>query len=252
MGGLIAAAYALGTSPDDMERMAHDLARTRRLLSLLDPTLPRRGLVKGNRLMAFFEQFTRGKTFEQLPVPLTLVAVDLNSGREVHFNKGSLAEGLRATISVPGLIAPFEKDGMRLVDGSLLNNVPVDVMKDMGAEVTAAVNVYTPGDKASVWKMLQETPVISGMVGDLIGVLGDSLDLLIQEQRIHKLKQAAPDFLIQPSIPNGVSVVSGYDQSAGLVQLGKDTVQQMLPDIHKALQPRIVWQWPYKPAFDMG
>lgn len=251
MGGLIAAAFALGISPEEMERLAGELVQTRKLLSFIDPSLPRRGLVKGNRLLAYFEEFTQGRTFEQLRIPLTLVAVDLNSGHEVHLNKGSLAEALRATISVPGLIAPFEKDGQRLVDGSLLNNVPVDVMTAMGAEVTAAVSVYTPGDKASVWKMLQETPVISGMVGDLIGVLGDSLDLLIQEQRMHKLNKATPDFLIQPAIPKGVSVVSGYDQAAELVQLGKDTALRMMPDILKALQPRYMWQWPYRPAFDL-
>ncbi len=251
MGGLIAAAYALGISPDEMERLSRELAQTRKLLSFIDHSLPRHGLVKGTRLLAFFEEITKGRTFEQLPIPLTLVAVDLNSGKEVHLNKGSIAEALRATISVPGLIAPFEKDGQRLVDGSLLNNVPVDVMTKMGAEVTAAVSVYTPGDKASVWKMLQDTPVISGTVGDLIGVLGDSLDLLIQEQRVHKLNQAKPDFLIQPLIPKGISVVSGYDQAGELVQLGKDTTLKMLPDIRKALQPRYLWQWPYKPAFDL-
>ena len=132
MGGVIAAAYASGLGSDEMEQIALEFASVRKLLKLADPTLPRRGLFHGDRLVTFFEQHMQGRTFADLRVPLTLVAVDLNSGQEVHLREGSVTEAVRATVSVPGLLAPVERDEQRLVDGGLLNNVPVDVVVEMG------------------------------------------------------------------------------------------------------------------------
>ena len=66
------------------------------------------------------------------------MAVDLNSGREIHIREGLVADALRATVSVPGLLPPVERDGQRLVDGGLLNNLPVDVVREMGADAATS------------------------------------------------------------------------------------------------------------------
>ena len=152
MGGVIAAGYAAGLSPDDLEQIAQEFATLRKLWGLADPTLPRRGLFQGERLLAFFERCIQGCTFADLNIPLTLVAVDLNSGQEVHLREGSVAEALRATVSIPGLLAPVERNGQRLVDGGLLNNLPVDVVQAMGADITLGVDVYSSIEEASFWQ----------------------------------------------------------------------------------------------------
>jgi NTE family protein len=235
MGGVIAAAYASGLSPDEIEQIALEYGSIRKLWRLADPTLPRRGLFQGERLLAFFEDHMQGCTFADLRIPLTLIAVDLNSRQEVHMREGSVSEAVRATISIPGLLAPVEQNGQRLVDGGLLNNLPVDVVQSMGADVTLGVDVYSNNGGPSFWQELGQTRVLSHTIGDLIMVLGDSLDLLIQQQSLNKLQKKSPDFLIQPNIPLDVTVVTGYHRAADLVAIGEEATAAILPDLQAAL-----------------
>jgi len=88
-----------------------------------------------------FVRYLGKKTFEDLEIPLTLTAVDLNSNQEIRISDGLITDALRATISIPGIFVPVEKDDMRLVDGGLLNNLPVDIVRDMGADIILAVDV---------------------------------------------------------------------------------------------------------------
>jgi NTE family protein len=236
MGGVIAAAYASGLSPDEIEQIALKYASVRKLWGLADPTLPRRGLLQGERLLAFFEKHMHGCTFADLRVPLTLIAVDLNSRKEVHLREGSVAEAVRATVSIPGLLTPVERNGQRLVDGGLLNNLPVDVVQSMGADVTLGVDVYSNNGGPSFWQELGQTRVLSQTIGDLIMVLGDSLDLLIQQQSLNKLQNNSPDFLIYPDIPVDVTVVTGFHRAADLIPLGEKAVIAILPDLKASLK----------------
>ncbi len=235
MGGVIAAAYASGLSPGEIEQIALKYASVRKLWGLADLTLPRRGLLQGERLLAFFEKHMQGCTFADLRVPLTLIAVDLNSRQEVHLQEGSVAEAVRATVSIPGLLAPVEQNGQRLVDGGLLNNLPVDVVQAMGADVTLGVDVYSNNGGPSFWQELGQTRVLSQTIGDLIMVLGDSLDLLIQQQSLNKLQNYSPDFLIYPDIPVDVTVVTGFHRAADLITLGEEAAAAILPDLQASL-----------------
>lgn len=241
MGGVIAAAYAAGMSLDQIESVAHEHAAIRTLLRLADPTIPRHGLFKGEHLETFFKQHLGERTFDDLHIPLSLVAVDLNSRQEVHLKEGPVAAAVRATVSVPGLLAPVERNGQRLVDGGLLNNLPVDVVRKMGADVVLAVDVNAVMEGPSFWQILGEKRFIAGTLGGLISVLGDSMELLICQQSTHKLHQSPPDFLLQPSVPPTVTAISGYDQAASLIASGQETAQTVLDDLQMVLSPRWVW-----------
>ena len=235
MGGVIAAAYASGLSPGEIEQIALKYASVRKLWGLADLTLPRRGLLQGERLLAFFEKHMQGCTFADLRVPLTLIAVDLNSRQEVHLQEGSVAEAVRATVSIPGLLAPVEQNGQRLVDGGLLNNLPVDVVQAMGADVTLGVDVYSNNGGPSFWQELGQTRVLSQTIGELITVLGESLNLLIHQQSANKLQKSPPNFLIHPDIPVDVTVVTGYHRAAELISLGEEATTPILPDLRASL-----------------
>ena len=236
MGGLIAAGYAAGLSPDDLEQISLEYASVRRLWKLADPTLPRRGLFQGERLRAFFEQHLQGRTFADLNIPLTLIAVDLNSGQEIRIQEGLVSEAVRATVSIPGLLAPVESEGQRLVDGGLLNNLPVDAAQSMGADITLSVDVYTTSEGSAIWQNLGQTRVISQTIGELIVVLGDSLDLLIHQQSVNKLQKNPPDFLISPDIPVDVTALTGYHRAADLIPIGEKAVIDILPDLQASLK----------------
>jgi NTE family protein len=237
MGGLIAAAYASGLSPQNIEDIAHEYSSLHSMWRLADPTLPRLSIFQGKRLLEFFEDKLNNSTFDDLRIPLTLVAVDINSGEEVHINTGSVAHAVRATVAVPGLLAPVEEDGMCLVDGGLLNNLPSDVVREMGADIVLAIDVFSGSDDdPSFWQMLAEKSLISNTVGGLVRILGDSLNLVIYHQNLRKLEDSPPDFLIRPHIPVNVSVISGYDQSPYLVAEGEKAVQPILEDLLAALE----------------
>lgn len=103
------------------------------------------GLLKGNNIGKLFSELTVGYhdsiDFNQLPIPFACVSVDIIHNKEIDFHSGILAECMRASMSIPGAFAPIKKNGMVLVDGGLANNFPVDVAREMGADVVIGVNV---------------------------------------------------------------------------------------------------------------
>lgn len=234
MGGVIAAIYASGMNLGEIEAVALEYATRRRLLKLVDPSVHRHGVFQGEQLHAFFRQHLQDLTFADLRIPLTLVAVDLNSGQEVHLQEGNVADALRATVSLPGLLAPVERDGQRLVDGMLLNNLPADVVRGMGAGIVVAVDV-TSGAGHSFWRRLGQKRFILGQVGGLVGVLGESMDLVVHQLREIKLQECPPDFLLQPPISPEVTVVSGYHRAAELIALGETVTRPIMPALRDAL-----------------
>lgn len=195
MGALVGGMYAAGMSADDMrallestdwKRLFDDsLARPERSyrrkqddrdsLTTVGVGVGRKGLLvspgvlQGERILAMFERVTLGvsaiENFDKLPIPYRAVATDLNTGEAVVLDHGSLAMAMRASMSLPGVFQPVEIDGRVLLDGGLVNQVPVDVVRAMGADIVIAVDVGTPLGKldrnASV---LQVVSQISGMM----------------------------------------------------------------------------------------
>ena len=237
MGGVIAAAYAVGMPVAEIEDIAMEYSSMRKLIRLADPSLPRQGMFHGERLKIFFEEFLKGATFDDLRIPLTLVAVDLVSGEEVHLQEGPVVEAVRATISVPGLLEPALMGERRLIDGGMLNNLPADVARNMGADVVLAVDVFSiPDGGQSFWHMLGEKPFISGTMGGLISVMGDSLYLVMNHQNAWKLRESPPDFLVKPLIPDSVTLFTGFDQAPKMITEGRIAVLRILDDLKDALK----------------
>jgi NTE family protein len=241
MGGVIAAGYAAGMTPDAIEQEALAVTHTRRLLRLIDPTLPNGGLMRGQRLMAYFEQLFSQQKFADLHLPLTLVAVDLNTQKEIRLGDGPVALALRATTAIPGVFMPVETNGWRLVDGGLLNNLPVDVIREMGAEAVIAVDIG-PTREAGFGLWIGNRRWVPEGLSATLRVLDDTLGTLMTAAQEHKLRQFPPDVLIQPNIPTGVNVLAGYDRAAELIAIGERAAEANLSDIKLLLRPR--WRWP--------
>lgn len=104
----------------------------------------RRGIMRGDSIVALLTEMTRRPdsiSFDRLPIPFRCVAVDMNSLSEHVFASGVLAKAMRASMSIPVAFKTVEKDSMELVDGGLLNNLPVDVVKAMGADIVIAIDL---------------------------------------------------------------------------------------------------------------
>ena len=141
IGGLVGAFCARGQDCGLLKDMAVKINLVK-MLSLADLALPKSGLFGGKAVISMLEKMMGNDVkFDELPIPLALVATDIITGEEVVIDQGSVLEGVRATISIPGIFTVAKRQGRYLVDGGLVNPVPVSVLKDMGADFIIAVNV---------------------------------------------------------------------------------------------------------------
>lgn len=146
VGGLVAALYAAGYRPDQIaDWLGH--ATLRRVLDR-DPT--KSGLIGTPKIAALLRELLGAMTFADVRVPLALVAVDLIHRREVVLREGPLVDAILATTALPGIFPPVVRGGELLVDGGVLNNVPVDVAEALGADRVIAVDLGTLGDEFSL------------------------------------------------------------------------------------------------------
>lgn len=139
IGALVGAAHA-GGRLDTLEAWVRTLT-WKKVVQYMDVTLSGGGFVQGERLIAFFREHVLDVAIEDLPVRFGAVATELDTGREVWFRQGSVLEAVRASISLPGLFTPARVDGRWMVDGGLVNPVPVSLCRALGAEVVIAVNL---------------------------------------------------------------------------------------------------------------
>lgn len=223
MGGLVAGAFAAGVSPREMrEAMAgadwadmfqdnpefFDMSyRNKRLSQSFLPgtelgVTPEGlayapGVVTGQKIKAFFNKLVhddRGeRLIEQLPLPLSIVATDIVSGSRVVMRDGSLTQAMRASMSVPGLMAPVERDGRKLVDGGLVDNVPIAEVRDRcKPDVVIAVNVGSP-------------LLSSNQIGSLVSVTVQMVNILTEQNVTQSLATLKPtDIYIKPDL-EGIS-----------------------------------------------
>jgi len=136
-----------------MREMVLDKLKWQHFGSLVDISLPKAGFISGKKLMQTLREVFGGEPdFSELKKPFACVAVDIDSGEEVVMRQGSVLEAVRASISIPGIFVPAKREGRYLVDGGLLNHLPVDVAREMGADFVIAVNVFPkpmPADDAA-------------------------------------------------------------------------------------------------------
>lgn len=147
------------------------------------------GYVTGQNIINLFSKLTVGyhhvDDFSTLPIPFRCVAVDLVEGQEVILSSGSLPMAMRASMSIPGVFAPVDWNGMTLVDGGALNNLPVDVVREMGADIVVCVDLSTG------WKKKEELNSASAVVDQLIGIMG---------QKKYRKNKTDADIYINPPL----------------------------------------------------
>lgn len=137
VGALIASGYASGTPLDEMARQGSGT----RFKDFGRWTLSRMGMASNDRLEDFLHRFTTAKFFNEMKIPLCIVATDLLKGESVHFTTGEIGPALRASCAYPGLFLPVEHQGHFLVDGFLTEQVPAPAARELGADMVIAVHL---------------------------------------------------------------------------------------------------------------
>lgn len=197
IGALVGAAYVSGHL-DTLESRIRDLNR-RDLLHYMDFTLTARGgFFAGEGMMDFFRQHIGDVSIEGLPKPFATVATDLTTGREVWLERGPLLQAVRASIALPGIFTPVQSGDQWLVDGGLVNPVPVSLCRAMGAEMVIAVNLN--GDLADRYLSRNRAKADRKPSPNAEGKLLDRLSNGIKERATTLMSQALQPFARTPGL----------------------------------------------------
>jgi len=139
IGAIVGGAHAAGAL-DQLDAWVRELSWSD-IIGFMDVMFPRSGLIEGEKIIKFFRENFSDPNIEDLPIPFAAVATDLMSGSELWLQKGSLMDAMRASMSMPGIFVPCKRETQWLVDGGLVNPVPVSLCRAMGAEIVIAVNL---------------------------------------------------------------------------------------------------------------
>ncbi len=157
IGALVGAVYAVN-GIKKLESFAKKIT-WKTIVSYIDPVLPRTGLISGKKISKLLASYFGERTIESLEIPFCAIAVDILSGSEVKIGSGQIVDAVRASISIPGIFNPLVNDGRYLIDGGVVNPLPVDVVREMGAEIIIGVNLnrYVTGRNNGGNIIIEET-----------------------------------------------------------------------------------------------
>lgn len=231
MGGVIAAAYACGVPLPEIEAKALQLSHMHELMKLVEVAAPRRGLLRIDRVRDFLADLFLDRVFENLPVRLAIPTTDLVDAREVVFDSGLVFPAVLATIAVPGLFEPFEYGPHRLVDGGILNNLPVDRVRDIGADIIIGVDVQFNPKIDKPWQDLPKHARFPVPVPDFFLDFYRAELIMVAELTQAHLKDCPPDLLLRPPIPMDITMFLGFPRIAEAIDAGEQAAREALPEI---------------------
>lgn len=193
-GALVGGLYAAGVSPEAMEE-------TLRRLNPLDwaaifrPTLPFQGITDGKGVMEILRDMVGGNPrIEDLPLPFAAVATDLHTGEVVVLDRGPLLDAIRASIAIPGVFTPLEKNGRVLVDGGLVEPIPIPSARKLFHDPIMAANVLTPLPLRHV--SVEESPPVGRKAPHLVDILTQSFYMLQRRVVGSILEEHPPEILL--------------------------------------------------------
>lgn len=233
MGALIGGVYAAGKLTEFREWMK--TIDRKKMLELTDFSLSLNHFVKGKRIIETIMEFVPDVAIEDLPIPYSAVAADLKEGREVVFSKGSLFEAIRASISLPSFYEPVQRDGMILIDGGVINPIPLNRVSRKTGDILVGADV-SGHDYKSQWEEMHrltewqkkdkslKAKILDKLIPDNLEfnyytVLSRTSSLMIRQNSILMTKLMNPDMLIdiQMSRYGGFD----YDKSEKIIAIGR-------------------------------
>ena len=214
MGALAACFYGAGIDIDRLYKISTAFKRK----YYLDFTVPKMGFITGKRVKELIRVFTKGKNIEELDIPVRIVATDLMTGEKVVFSKGPIADAVRASISIPGIFIPEKLNGRLLVDGGVVDRVPVSVVKEMGADIVIAVDVSrvkTNSELTTIFDVIMQT-----------------LDIMQMELVNHSTIES--DIMIRPRVDKYSS--RAFTNIEEIISIGEEETREQLGQINELIE----------------
>ncbi len=266
MGALVGAAYVTGRLS-----ALNDWARAltwQEMISLLDVRLTGGGLIDGNKIVALLHQLGISGAIEQAAIPYAAVATNLVTGREVWLRTGPLTETVRASIGMPGVLRPVKRSNDWLIDGGLVNPVPVSLCRALGAEIIVAVNLNSdlvgrrfqaddrpqevsqsePVGREFLGQLLEQVPAslrdhaariasqllpVQAMTPTYFEVLANSLNIMEDQITRTRLAGEPPHVMLAPQL--GQIGPFEFHRAAEAIAEGRASLQQALPHLLRYL-----------------
>jgi NTE family protein len=237
MGGLVGALYAAGLSLAEVESEVKRYSQISEQLKLIDVSISGAGLsIRGRRIYNFLADLIgESLTFANLKLPLAMVAVDILTGRDVVLQGGTVIDAVRATISVPGVFMPMDLGPYRLVDGGVLNNVPVDVAQTLGDGPVVAVDVLPSFAENMPGRPALESGLQLSLGPAYLRETYNVLMIMIAAITGERLLHAPPDLLIRPTLPPDVTLLVGFSRADEIIDSGEAAAEAALPEIRALL-----------------
>lgn len=168
IGAFVGAFYSTGNL-DYLEAFALEMD-WKAIISFFDVGFPRKGLLDGEKIYQLVSKKILTENIEETEIPFHVAATNIKTGKEHIFKTGSIVDGVRASISIPGIFTPFKKNNLTIVDGGLVNPVPVDVVRNMGADLVIAVDLNSDLLEHQS-KMISPQPAVKNSLGERIDTL---------------------------------------------------------------------------------
>lgn len=213
IGALAGSVYGVGKDIDRMYR----LARYFRRKYYLDFQINKMGFILGERVKELISLICYQKNIEDLDIPLAIVATDLLTGEKVIFTSGELASAVRASISIPGIFVPERVDDKLLVDGGLIDRIPVSVARDMGADIVIGVDVSA----------IKKHPQIH----TVYDVIWQSIDILQYEAMQNR--ENISDIMLKPNVLEYDS--KSFTQIEQIMYVGEEETRKNIQSIKQCI-----------------
>lgn len=214
IGALIGSLFSAGHSAVQLQKLVTHFPQK----YWLDYTFSKLGLLEGAKIKEVIRLLTKQKRIEELPIPTAIVATNLNRGTRKIFTTGSIADAVRASISIPGIFVPEKINGEYYIDGGVTDRIPVTVVKEMGADIIIAVDV-------SHQAVVYPTTSIFDVIFQAIDIMGREV---LKQQVVHT------DVLLKP--PVGQYSTTMFAKADEIIRLGEEYTRREIAQIMDCIQ----------------
>lgn len=246
-GGIVAVLHGLDVAP----LAIRDYIADTNLIEVWEFDPARRAIFGPEKVRAHIREAVGDKTFADLKIPVTVIAADLRTGREVHLNSGRLDEAVMATMAIPGIFSPLHRDGMTLIDGGIINPMPVDVARSLGRRVVAVDVLGHTASSGGPTQLFEARGPISYATEairrlQLTGILESvyqAATLTANRLIDQSLRANPPDVLIQPEV--GRIGLFAFDLAYEAYRAGEAAARSALPQLEELARsrPEAVQPW---------
>jgi len=219
IGAMIGVLYGAGSN---VERL-YQIGKVFKSKYYLDYVVPKMGFISGKRIKELIKVLTFGRKIEELDLPVAIIATDLYTGQKIVFREGDIATAVRGSISVPGIFLPEKWNNKLLVDGGVVDRIPVSVAKEMGADLVFGVDV---------------SPItVSNEVSTIFDVIMQSIEIMQHE--LVRNREIASDIMLRPNINHYSSM--NFNDLEKVIQAGEEEAEKNIEQIFKTIH-----QWKEK------